>query len=141
MIEDAKQKLENALKKLKTVEEMTAVFKSDNGDGLITLDELKSISFGEKTGFNGVEYVRTFNPEKEVYFITDMNPDKAPDKFPKFGFQWHNCKEDCKVLAGHLIELTTGRTYEAGETVRYNPFQVHKPASKILSKFGVHFFE
>jgi hypothetical protein len=134
------KKLEILANKINTLSLMIKHFKEDDGDGLITYQQLKNIGYDEKIDLeNGVSFIRTFHPEKEVYFITNMNPNISNKKKAEFGKQWHDCLEYCEVIEGHLIDIITNKKYLKGEIVVYEPFVIHKPTSLISSKYGVEF--
>ena len=100
------KELEYAVSNLNKINE---IFRSDEGDGLITFNDLKSYPFDVVNDLgNGVSFYRSFHPEKPVYFITDMDPAKGILVDGKltavFGKQWHDCREIVSVINGHLIE-------------------------------------
>lgn len=117
-------------------------FKEDEGDGLITYAQLKDMPIGTEVDLkNGVKFKKVLNPRKDVYFITNMNPALSKKKAAEFGQQWHDCIEIVYVFEGHLIELISGKVYKRGDTILFDRFIKHKPASELVSRYGVEFLD
>ena len=141
------KKLQNEVKKL---ENITAIFKTDKGSGLITYADLKRYPFNEVQDLeNGVSFYRKFHPKKEVYFIANMDPKKGVlidgVLTAIFGKQWHDCKEIATVILGHLIEtmpLEQNNTITVkGQQKVYDKLVIHKPGATMVSKYGVEFID
>lgn len=130
-------------KKLNDYTLIKSKFTSDDGDGLITFEELSTTQFNIWIDLgNGVKFMRIMHPTKPVYYITEMNPEESPNEIAEMGIQWHDCNEKCKVLKGHMIDAyDNARTYEVGETAAYNPLKKHKPLAKFKSIYEVEFYK
>lgn len=128
--------------KLRDYGEMKAKFSADEGDGLITYNELLQTKFNTWIDLgNGVRFMRVLHPEKPVYFITVMNPETSPNNIAEFGLQWHDCRENCGVLKGHLIDLyDEDKIYKEGDIAHYKAFKKHKPVAKVFSIYEVEFY-
>lgn len=119
---------------------MKMKFVNDEGEGLITKEELLKTDFNTWIDLgNGVKFMRIYKQDKPLFFITEMNPENSPKKIAEFGKQWHDCIEECKVIKGHMIDLIDDKEYLEGETAVYEANQKHKPVSKVFSIFEVEF--
>lgn len=140
-----KEELEIALIENRSAEilQILSTFKQDEGEYLVTYKQLSEMPFNEWFDLgDGVKFMRIKHPEKEVYYTTEMTPKDSPKDIAVFGMQAHDCHEDCEVIEGHLIEvLDRNKEYIKGKTVYYPPYFKHKPASRIESVFGVHFYK
>lgn len=88
----------------------------------------------------GVRFKRVFHPDKECYFLTEMNPELSDKEYAYFGLQVHNCKELGDVEIGHVIELTENRKeYVKGDNFIFPKDFRHKPIAYIFSLYGVEF--
>lgn len=117
------------------------MFANDNIDH-IKWEDLIDIEFDKWMVLEnrGVKFKRVFHPEKECYFITEMDPELSNKKYAYFGLQVHNCKEIGEVLEGHLVELTENRKeYVVGDIFIFPKDFRHKPISYINAKYGVEF--
>lgn len=120
---------------------LSTKFTNEDANGFITMESLAIVPYEIWSEWiNGVRYRRIKHPEKEVYFITEMDPEKTKDKLAVFATQWHNCIEEVKVVKGHLIDLSQdSKIYTKGEIVRYDYMKRHKPASKVFAVYEVEF--
>jgi hypothetical protein len=89
---------------------------------------------------SGVRFMRVYHPEKEAFFITEMDPSLSDKEYAYFGLQVHNCKELGDVEIGHLVELTENRK----EYVKHDNFIFpidfrHLPIAYIYSIYSVEF--
>lgn len=127
--------------KLESYRKLAIRFSTEEEDGLITIKELSEVPYNIWSEWvNGVRYKREKHPQKNVYFITEMDPLKTKEGIALFGTQWHDCIEILTVLKGHLMELKQeGKIYKEGETFTYKPMEKHKPGAKVFSKYGVEF--
>lgn len=129
-----------AQQKLLDYEIMKMKFKEDEGEGLITKKELARAEYNVWIDLgNGVRFMRVYKENVPIFYITEMNPDNSPNKIAEFGSQWHDCFEGCKVIKGHMIDLVNNKEYKEGETANYEPFEKHKPISKVFSIYEVVF--
>lgn len=128
---------------LHDIDEILSSFMLDDGRYMISYEQLSTMSFNEwfDSG-RGVKFMRVYNPDFKVYYITEMNPKDSPTGVAEFGIQIHNCDEECEVLEGHLIEkLDRDKEYPKGKTVYYPAYYKHKPLARVKSKYGVAFIE
>lgn len=117
-------------------------FGNDNAD-VIEWKDLLNTEFGVWIILEGkgVRFKREFHPEKECYFITEMDPELSDKDFSEFGLQVHNCKELGTVLEGHLVELTENKKeYRVDDKFMFPSGHKHKPISFMFSRYGVEFF-
>ncbi|CAA6810540.1 MAG: Unknown protein [uncultured Sulfurovum sp.] len=120
---------------------MLNAFSFDEGESMITYQTLAGLEFDKWFPVNdGVKFKRIFNPNKPVFYITEMDPSATTDGVAIFGTQKHDCKELCTVIEGELIEGNEGnKKYVTGDIVIYPTDYLHKPKAKVFSKYLVEF--
>lgn len=118
-------------------------FSSDIGSSMISYSQLSLMSFDEWFDLGqGVRFMRVNHPEKELFFITEMNPKAEFNLKAVFGIQKHDCKEVVCILEGELIEtMENGKRYTKGDTVIYPPNFLHKPFATVFSRYSVEFIK
>lgn len=123
------------------IKEILNTFKNNDGSAMVTYESLSRMEFDKWFDLeNGVKFMRIEHPTKEVFFITEMNPEESSDGIARFGKQEHDCKEICVVTSGELIETyEMCKHYDVNETVIYPAYYTHKPIAKIKSTYEVEF--
>lgn len=118
-------------------------FSNDDGDSLVSYDELSSLEFYKwYIVGNGVRFMRLEHDKKPVFFVTEMIPKKQLNNKASFGVQSHDCKEIVNILEGELIEaMECGKRYEKGDIVIYPTNFLHKPYATVFSKYEVEFIK
>jgi hypothetical protein len=121
------------------IQEVLSKLSDDQGRTLVTYEELSGLDYDIWFDVSsGVRLQRKRHPGDNLYFITEMHPEKTIDKRAVFGLQQHDCKEICEVIEGHLIEvLERNKLYTKGDKVFYPSYYMHKPSATQFSVYGV----
>ena len=118
-------------------------FAKDSGATMITYEELKSFPYNQWFDVSdGVRFMRIKDLKSPVCYISELDPLKAKNGVPSYGKQKHDCKEIVTVESGELIETyERHKKYEKGDVAIYPKGFIHKPYSKLLSRYRVEFID
>ena len=110
---------------------------------MITYKELSNLPYNVWFPVSdGVSFIRVKDLEASVCYISELDPSETKDGKPTYGNQEHDCKEIVLVEKGELIETyERHKRYEEGDKVLYPKNFIHKPYSKVLSRYRVEFID
>lgn len=117
------------------LENMLNVFNKDDGNAMVTWNDLLLSRMGEKYYVNEkVYFTKYYQSESVQKFKCFMEAGGT------FGMQEHDCLEEATVIKGHLIDyFKGGKIYTEGNLITYKPNELHKPYANVASIYDVVF--
>lgn len=117
------------------VEEVLNHLAMDDGDILVTWDELRKTELGVPLQVNDkVSFIKYLDDGSSQGFKVFLKAGGS------FGMQKHDCLEETIVVKGNLIEtFRNHKEYKEGQTVTYITCQTHKPYCTVDSIYNTLF--
>lgn len=98
--------------------------------GLQSWKSLYDWPLHERRDLNGTLNVKCIHTDYHLRFLTMIPPGVS------MLTQWHNCKEDCKVLAGILGDaLNPSKKWTQDQVAVFKSMEQHKPINLSLRDF------